>query len=59
MTQWHFRLKSAALENSYYIQDSHQGRALDAAKWEFEQDHRVLGVTAISAEVVLAEKQEI
>jgi hypothetical protein len=32
---------------------------LDAAKWEFEQDHRVLGVTAISAEVVLAEKQEI
>jgi hypothetical protein len=59
MTQWHFRLKSAALENSYYIQDSHQGRALEAAKWEFEQDHRVLGVTAISAEVVLAEKQEI
>ena len=52
-------MKSAALENSYYIQDSHQGRALDAAKWEFEQDHRVLGVTAISAEVVLAEKQEI
>ncbi len=59
MKQWHFRLRSAALENSYYIQDSHQGRALEAAKWEFEQDHRVLGVTAISAEVVLAEKQEI
>ena len=59
MTQWHFRLKSAALENSYYIQDSNADRALEAAKWEFDQDHKALGVTAISAEVVLAEKQEI
>ena len=59
MTQWHFRLKSAALENSYYIQDSNLNRALEAAKYEFDQDHKALGVTAISAEVVLAEKQEI
>jgi len=59
MTQWHFRLKSAALENSYYIQDSNADRALEAAKYEFDQDHKALGVTAISAEVVLAEKQEI
>jgi hypothetical protein len=59
MKQWHFRLKSAALENSYYIQDSNADRALEAAKYEFDQDHKALGVTAISAEVVLAEKQEI
>jgi hypothetical protein len=32
---------------------------LEAAKYEFDQDHKALGVTAISAEVVLAEKQEI
>jgi len=59
MKQWHFRLRSAALENSYYIQDSHQGRALEAAKYEFDQDHKALGVTAISAEVVLMEQVEI
>jgi hypothetical protein len=59
MKQWHFRLRSAALENSYYIQDSNADRALEAAKYEFDQDHKALGVTAISAEVVLAEKQEI
>ena len=59
MTQWHFRLKSAALENSYYIQDSNADRALDAAKYEFDQDHKALGVTAISAEVVLQEQVEI
>ena len=59
MKQWHFRLKSAALENSYYILDSHQGRALEAAKYEFDQDHKALGVTAISAEVVLQEQIDI
>lgn len=59
MKQWHFRLKSAALENSYYIQDSNHERALEAAKWELEQDHKALGVTAISAEVVLQEQIDI
>jgi hypothetical protein len=59
MKQWHFRLKSAALENSYYIQDSNLNRALEAAKYEFDQDHKALGVTAISAEVVLQEQVEI
>jgi len=59
MKQWHFRLKSAALENSYYIQDAHKGRALEAAKWEFDQDHKALGVVAISCEVVLEEQTDI
>ena len=59
MTQWHFRLKSAALENSYYIQDSNGERALEAAKQEFDLDHKALGVTAISAEVVLQEQIDI
>ena len=59
MTQWHFRLKSAALENSYYIQDSNHERALEAAKQEFDLDHKALGVTAISAEVVLQEQIDI
>ena len=59
MTQWHFRMRSAALENSYYIQDSNQERALEAAKYEFDQDHKALGVVAISCEVVLQEQIEI
>ena len=59
MTQWHFRMRSAALENSYYIQDSNQERALEAAQWEFIQDHKALGVVAISCEVVLEEQTQI
>jgi len=59
MKQWHFRLKSAALENSYYIQDSNRDRALETAKWEFQLDHKSLGVTPISCEVVLQEQQQI
>ena len=59
MKQWHFRLKSAALENSYYIQDSNHERALEAAKIEFDQDHKALGVVAISCEVVLEEQTQI
>ena len=59
MKQWHFRLKSAALENSYYIQDSIGERALEAAKQEFDLDHKAPGVTAISAEVVLQEQIDI
>jgi hypothetical protein len=52
-------MRSAALENSYYIQDSNQERALEAAKYEFDQDHKALGVVAISCEVVLQEQVEI
>ena len=59
MKQWHFYLQSAALEKSYYIQDSNFDRALEAAKWEFDQDHKALGVVAISCEVVLEEQTEI
>jgi hypothetical protein len=59
MKQWHFRLRSAALENSYFIQDTLKDRALESAKWEFEQDHKALGVAAISCEVVLEEQTEI
>jgi len=59
MTQWHIRLKSAALEHSYYIQDAHQGRALESAQAEFADAHSELGVAAISCEVVLMERVEI
>ena len=59
MKQWHFYLQSAALEKSYYIQDSNFDRALEAAKWEFDQDHKALGVVAISCEVVLVEQIDI
>jgi len=59
MTQWHIRLKSAALEQSYYIQDAHKGRALESAQAEFADAHRVMGVAAISCEVVLMERVEI
>lgn len=52
-------MRSAALDNSYYIQDSNQKRALEAAKLEFDQDHLALGVVAISCEVVLQEQTEI
>jgi len=59
MKQWHFRLKSAALENSYYIQDSNLNRALEAAKIEFDLDHKALGVVPMSCCVVLQEQVEI
>lgn len=59
MTQWHIRLKSAALEQSYYIQDSNRERALQSAQAEFTEAHRAVGVSAISCEVVLMERVEI
>ena len=59
MTQWHFYLQSAALEKSYYIQDSNLNRALEAAKWEFNLDHQALGVVPMSCLVVLQEQTEI
>lgn len=59
MTQWHFYLQSAALENSYYIQDSNLNRALEAAKYEFNLDHKALGVVPMSCCVVLQEQIEI
>ena len=59
MKQWHFYLQSAALEKSYYIQDSNLNRALEAAKIEFDLDHRALGVVPITCCVVLQEQIEI
>lgn len=59
MTQWHIRLKSAALEQSYYIQVAHRDRALESAQDLFRADHDDLGVAAISCEVVLMERVEI
>ena len=59
MTQWHFRMRSAALENSYYIQDSNADRALESAQTEFTKDHSEIGVVPISCEVVLVELVEI
>jgi hypothetical protein len=59
MKQWHFYLQSAALEKSYYIQDSNLNRALEAAKIEFDLDHKALGVVPMSCCVVLQEQTEI
>ena len=59
MKQWHFYLQSAALEKSYYIQDSNLNRALEAAKQEFDLDHKALGVVPMSCLVVLQEQTEI
>ena len=52
-------MQSAALEKSYYIQDSNLNRALEAAKIEFDLDHKALGVVPMSCCVVLQEQVEI
>jgi hypothetical protein len=52
-------MRSAALENSYYIQDSNADRALESAQTEFTKDHSEIGVVPISCEVVLVELVEI
>ena len=51
MKQFHFHLKNAGFENSYFHVGSDRKTALDSCMEEFKKDSKELGVLAISCKI--------
>jgi len=51
MRQYHFHLKNAGFENSYFHVGSDRKTALDSCMEEFKKDNKELGILAISCKI--------
>ena len=51
MKQYHFHLKNAGFENSYFHVGSDRKTALDSCMEEFKKDNKELGILAISCKI--------
>ena len=51
MKQFHFHLKNAGFENSYFHVGNDRKTALDSCMEEFRKDNKELGVLAISCKI--------
>ena len=51
MKQYHFHLKNAGFENSYFHVGSDRKTALDSCMEEFKKDNKELGVLAITCKI--------
>jgi hypothetical protein len=59
MTNWHFRLRAAGTENSYYIVGSDRELALYQAQQTLFEELKEQGVICLSATVEFEERIEI
>ena len=51
MRQYHFHLKNAGFEHSYFHVGSDRKTALDSCMEEFKKDNKELGILAISCKI--------
>ena len=51
MKQYHFHLKNASFENSYFHVGNNRELALQSCMEEFKKDNKELGVLAISCKI--------